>query len=451
MPALFLSHSSADNEIAQRIVQSLRDQRIRSIFLDFDPELGIPVGRNWERELYRQLRITDGILFLSSEKSIASRWCFAELAFARALGKPILPIAVDDTGRHPLLADLQHLTLPNEMDGRGLEQFRRSLRLSGIGSNVPLSWNPDRAPYPGLESFTEEDAAVFFGREDEVRDLFERVNRSLLPGNTRAIVVVGSSGSGKSSLVRAGLVPRLLGMRERWVVIPRMVPGKRPLDSLARSLARACRELGIDAGRYNFAQQLVKNPDCFRTALLDLSERASPSANATCFLFVDQLEELMTLSLPSQRQEFLQLVDTALGSDAPLFLAATLRSEYQDQLLWEPYAAKLISRLLPLAPLDQGRLPQVIEAPADKAGLEFAPGLVARIVHDTQGGDSLPLLNYTLNQLCRRLGSATYISDEIYDELGGVVGALQHQANQVVADLKRQGLTELIVPTLLKL
>jgi hypothetical protein len=375
--------------------------------------------------LYLQLRRADGVLFLGSEKSIASRWCFAEIALARALGKPIFPIAVDDAGLHPLLADLQHLNLADGSDARILEQLQRFLRLWGIDPTASFSWNPERAPYPGLESFTEEDAAVFFGRGPEVRNLLDVLNGSLLLADTRAVAVIGPSGSGKSSLVRAGLIPALLKMRERWVVVPRVVPGERPLETLARSLARACRELGLDAEWYDFARQLVENADCFRTALLDLCERAAPSGKANCLLFVDQFEELLTLSLPTQRQQFLHLLDATLGSDAPLFVVATLRSEYLDQLLREPHAARLVNRPWLLASLNPERLPEVIEGPAGRIGLEFAPGLVARIAADTQGGDALPLLNYTLNRLHRRLGSASYISHETYDEVGGVVAALK--------------------------
>jgi hypothetical protein len=159
----------------------------------------------------------------------------------------------------------------------------------------------------------------------------------------------------------------------------------------------------------------------------------------------------LTLSLLPQRQQFLQLLDATLGSDAPLFVVATLRSEYLDQLLQDPHTARLVNRPWLLAPLDSNKLPEVIEGPAGQVGFEFERGLVARIAADTQGGDALPLLSYTLNRLYRRLGSASYISHKMYDEMGGVVAALQHHADEVVTALERQRLAHVIEPTLLKL
>src|SRR3712207_6389959 len=89
MASLFISHSSSDREAAQRLAERLRAAGFAALFIDFDPEQGIPAGRNWERELYAQLRRTDAVVFLASEASVASRWCFAELRLARSLGRPV--------------------------------------------------------------------------------------------------------------------------------------------------------------------------------------------------------------------------------------------------------------------------------------------------------------------------------------------------------------------------
>ena len=89
MASLFISHSSSDQDAAQRLEERLRAEGFAALFLDFDPEEGIPAGRNWERELYAQLRKTDAVIFLASAASVASRWCFAELSLARSLGRPV--------------------------------------------------------------------------------------------------------------------------------------------------------------------------------------------------------------------------------------------------------------------------------------------------------------------------------------------------------------------------
>jgi TIR domain len=89
MASVFVSHSSRDRVVTERVVARLRAAGFAASFVDFDPEQGIPAGRSWERELYAQLRRTDAVIFLASEASVASRWCLAELSLARSLGRPV--------------------------------------------------------------------------------------------------------------------------------------------------------------------------------------------------------------------------------------------------------------------------------------------------------------------------------------------------------------------------
>lgn len=107
MAALFVSHSSTDQVATERVSQRLRAEGVGALFVDFDPEHGIPGGRNWERELYAQIRQADAVVFLSSPASVASQWCFAEVALARLLAKPVFPYPCASrttppvAGRHP--------------------------------------------------------------------------------------------------------------------------------------------------------------------------------------------------------------------------------------------------------------------------------------------------------------------------------------------------------------
>src|SRR4051795_8349006 len=89
MASVFVSHSSTDQTVTEQVVEQLKAAGFSALFVDFDPERGIPAGRNWERELYAQLRRTDAVIFLAREASVASRWCFAELSLARSLGRPV--------------------------------------------------------------------------------------------------------------------------------------------------------------------------------------------------------------------------------------------------------------------------------------------------------------------------------------------------------------------------
>jgi hypothetical protein len=107
-------------------------------------------------------------------------------------------------------------------------------------------WDSDRSPFPGLEAFTEQDSAVFFGRDGEIAELLDRLHPVVAARANRLVVVVGPSGAGKSSLVHAGVVPRLRQRRGGWVVVPTVVPGDDPLRSLSRSLATVCPALPIE-------------------------------------------------------------------------------------------------------------------------------------------------------------------------------------------------------------
>src|SRR6266550_9635162 len=111
MATLFVSHSSSDLTATTQVVERLRSEGIGALFVDFDPENGIPPGRNWERELYMQVRKADAIVFLSTRASVASHWCFAEIALARLLDKPVFPLIVEPGPRHPLLGDTQQIDL----------------------------------------------------------------------------------------------------------------------------------------------------------------------------------------------------------------------------------------------------------------------------------------------------------------------------------------------------
>src|SRR4051794_11746946 len=203
MAAGFVSHSSPGPVVTQRVVAGLRTAGFAALFVDFDPEQGIPAGRSWERELYAQLRRTDAVIFLASEASVASRWCFAELSLARSLGRPVFPLRLRPGVALPLLADVQWTDLTDpEMR---LERLLAGLRPAGLDPADSFAWDPHRSPYPGLAPFPPDDAAVFFGRQPQTHRLMELLTPTLQRGAGRFIAIVRPSGSGKSSLLHARL------------------------------------------------------------------------------------------------------------------------------------------------------------------------------------------------------------------------------------------------------
>ncbi|MFG2823286.1 AAA family ATPase [Kitasatospora sp. NPDC048365] len=284
-----------------------------------------------------------------------------------------------------------------------------ALHLLDRPSPVRRIWDRAQPPYPGLEAFTADDAAVFFGRDREIADLVGRLHPAAPRRAQRFVTVVGPSGSGKSSLVRAGLLPALARRRGRWSVAAPFSPGVGPVGTLQRRLAQLPSE---------------------RPALL----------------VIDQLEELLTLSGPEERNAFLAAVREALRRDPRLWMVATLRSDFLTGFL-ESGFAELVREPTIVGTLARDALYEVIEKPAEQAGLTFAPGVVARMVDDCGGGDALPLLAYTLQELYLRAGgSGGTVTEETYRALGGVAGALSERADRIAAELADAP----VIPTLLR-
>jgi WD40 repeat protein len=447
MVALFVSHSSTDDAVTLQISRRLEAVGFAALFLDFDPVRGIPVGRSWERELYSQLRKTDGVVFLASRSSTTSRWCFAELCLARSLGKPIFPLRLQRDATLELLADTQWIDVGDKE--QGVAALLAGLRMAGLDPADSVAWDPLRSPYPGLEAFTSEDAAVFFGRDREIRDLEQLLEPTLQRGAGRFVGIVGPSGSGKSSLLHAGLLPRLQRRPERWIVLPSVVPGRQPTRNLARAIAKALATGDSPRTPDELEAALRRGPPL----LVELAGQLirGPHRRQNVLVVIDQFEELVTLTGPREQQEFLALLRGAMDEDSPLWAVATIRSEFLSTAPDRAGFAEAVEDCVIVEPFSPTRLPEIIQRPAQRAGLDFEPGLVERMVSDAAGGDALPLLAYTLRELYERSGPDGRIGSTDYDSVGGVVGALQRRADQLVADLTRRGHGDHILPTLLKL
>ncbi len=296
------------------------------------------------------------------------------------------------------------------------------------------AWDSDRPPFPGLEAFTEQDSAVFFGRDAEVTELLDRLHPVVAAQVNRLVAVVGPSGAGKSSLVQAGVVPRLRLRRGGWIVVPPIVPGDHPLRSLARSLAAVCPGHPTeDVPAPRFADEL-------RTA------QGRP--NAPVLVIVDQAEELITLSGPAERDAFLGLLASTLDSDPRLWIIMIMRSEFLTAFLGTEQA-RLFRDPVAVGTLGGTALVEVIEQPASRAGLTFDPPTLPQLMAaDAGGGDALPLLAYALQELCLAAGSGGVLTADAYQRIGGVTGVLTRQADKVAAELG--GADKPVLSTLLK-
>jgi WD40 repeat protein len=295
-------------------------------------------------------------------------------------------------------------------------------------------WDRDRSPFPGLEAFTEQDSAVFFGRDAEIAELLERLHPVVTGQANRLVTVIGPSGAGKSSLVQAGVVPRLRQRRGGWIIAPAVLPSDHPLRSLTRSLAAAC------PGRPTVDMSAPQFTDELRAA--------HRRPHAPVLLIVDQAEELITLSGRTERDAFLGLLASALDADPQLWIILIMRTEFLNAFLGTEQA-RLFRDPVAVGTLGRAALVEVIEQPARQAGLAFdPPTLPQTMAAEAGGGDALPLLAYALQELCLTAGPGKPLTAEAYRCIGGVTGVLTHQADKVAAELG--GADGPVLTTLLK-
>ena len=423
MANVFISHSSADLEWAEKIHGWLEEDG-HHVFLDQHQHDGIVIGDDWEQRLYERLRRADAVVCIMSEAYVESVWCAAEIGAARALGNELLPVLVTlGSERHKLLKTIQAVDAAKDPDAA-----RASLRsrLKVIDGGGGWGWPDGKPPYPGLRSFELGEHRVFFGRSREITSIAERL-RSPERAQPAVLTVVGPSGCGKSSLIRAGVLPRIAG-QDYWLALPPIVPGTDPLGNLIHAIAALVhdRDIPVDAG--SLRKDVAR--DGLKAVANDLLLAAGTDSKCKLLIVIDQFEELLTQTKPPERAEFAAALASALGG--PIQVLATLRPEFLDPVSKDTDLKKLPLRLRQISPLDSDALREVIEQPATVAGLSFEDGLVARLIADTGTGDALPLLAFTLEQLAHGLSRGGCLTHRRYDDIGGVQGALQRQANEAL-------------------
>lgn len=287
-------------------------------------------------------------------------------------------------------------------------------------------------PYRGLFSFREADAPFFFGREAFTAQLVEAVHRQPLT------VVIGPSGSGKSSIVFAGLLPHL--RREEGWLIAAFRPDSHPFYELANALIPLLEpnlketDRLVETGK--LAEALSGGGLALSTVVARILEK-NPGADQL-LLLIDPFEELYSLCPePRLRHRFLDvLLESSTAPPAPLHLVLTLRADFVGQALaYRPFVDALVGADVKLGPMTRQELGQAIEKPAEKQGVTFEAGLVDRILDNVGDGlGNLPLLEFTLSTLWERQ-AAGQLTHAAYEAIGQVVGSLGFYAEDVCAGL----------------
>lgn len=303
------------------------------------------------------------------------------------------------------------------------------------------------SPYRGLFAFREEDADFFCGREAFTARLFDAVHTHHKP----LVMVIGPSGSGKSSVVYAGLIPQLRRTRVAGWVVASFRPSDRPFQALAAAfvaiLEPDMREIDRLAETTKLAEMLKSGTLALKDLVVSAAHKAS--TNGRILLVADQFEELYTLCQDAaERHLFVDRLLSALPivhnqssqqATTPLSLVMTMRADFLSPALsYRPVVDALQESDLKLGPMTLAELQRAIEMPARRLGVELEPGLTQRMLDALgEGPGHLPLLEFALTLLWARR-SDNLMTHAAYDETGGVDKALAGYAEEVYGELNEK-------------
>jgi formylglycine-generating enzyme required for sulfatase activity len=300
-------------------------------------------------------------------------------------------------------------------------------RLARIVAPVPLAAGN---PYRGLEPFEAEHRALFFGRDADIQAVLERLRYQPL------VLVAGDSGVGKSSLCRAGVLPQVAaGLLEegRETVTVTLWPGRRPLEALAAALAP---QLGLK--EEELVLRLKDKPSWLGRAL-----REAYRSGRGLLLFVDQLEELITISEPTQAEHFARLLGELSLPTAGVRVLMAVRGDFLTRVCALPGLGEETERALYLLrPLSPEGVREAIIGPARRRGVAFeSEALIQALMASTaRGVGNLPLLQFALAELWERRDAARgSITQAALEQMGGVAGALSRHADGVLRRLDPAG------------
>ena len=437
MHRLFISHSSLDRSIADTLSQWLSQQGWPDHFLDQQPQRGLVPGIEWSNQLKQSLGRCEAVICLVSKAWCDSPWCVQEATFADWNGVPVLPAFIDPTDRrHPscaaLLARWQGVDL-SAVDGyarlkAGLEHL--GLRATSFG------WAADRCPYPGLRPFEGEDAAVYFGRETLLGQALAQVNDLLGRPVPRPMwVIVGASGTGKSSFMRAGILRRLERTCRPCTILPPLRPSLGLRSMLADALLAQPALARRDVSRSEICEW-IGSPEHITQVLGWLG-----GPEHTVIVSIDQCEEILdSESARAESEAMWRFIGDCLRSQAPRVLVmATIRSDRFHVLQAAAGASAVALQPLSIGPMQATEFRSVIEGPVARARLEGAglsldPLLVDRLVADARGPNALPLLAHALRHLVDEFGSQGPLSLSHYGRIGGMSGAILDSVRRALAE-----------------
>ncbi len=439
---VFVSYSSEDRPMVEAILFGLVQQGIRPWF-DAWEILG---GDAFIAKISTALELVPAIAVFIGPNTIHP-WQHAEVERAVKLNiesggaKRVIPVLISGatTAKIPPFLDLYSaISFPSTTDAEALRLLKWSIqgRVAPGPDPARMPFSGER-PYRGLDAFDVGDVRFFAGRSGTVKRLVSGVGELLDGANPKLLGIVGDSGSGKSSLARAGLIPALLdGALERapsWKYLV-VKPGSSPIQSLVLAFSNADGKSSDPRAVLDLKKNLESDP-----ANLSLIAAAF-AGSGRLVLLADQFEETFSLCRDeTERRLFIDaLMHACAAPDSRTFVLLTLRADFYGTCAEHDYsgfAGALNRQHLLVGPMNAEELQQAIRDPAVRAGYEVEDALVEILVHDAldQRG-ALPLLQFTLDELWRRRTGRTLTLDS-YRKMNGLSGALNEQADKLYGSL----------------
>lgn len=472
MARIFLSHSSENNAEAIAVRNWLAEQGWDDVFLDLDRERGLKAGERWREALKRASASCELVLFIISPAWARSQWCLAEFLLAKQLNKRIFGVIIQPTSIASLpvemsaewqLVDLASGVLDYEATvavprrsepekvhfaSDGLIRLRIGLREAGLDPKY-FAWPPEhdseRPPYRGLKPLEAEDAGIFFGREGPIVEVLDRLRGLREAAPPRMLVLLGASGAGKSSFIRAGLLPRLARDSRHFLPLPVIRPDRAVLSGehgLLASLEAALRGAGERPLRADVRAAVAAGGDAVRRLLRPLTQGFDEtSARPTIILPIDQAEELFFADREAEAPIFLRCLKDLLLDDHPGVVALiAIRSDSYEPLQSEALFESIPQQTYSLPPMPRGAYSQLIEGPALRLQgtprpLTIEEQLTAALLSDVETGgakDALPLLAFTLERLYLDYGGDGHLRLADYEALGRIRGSIEVAAEQAL-------------------
>jgi WD40 repeat protein len=445
---VLLSYHLRDRELVEPIASKLSSRGLDVLFDDWS----IQDGRSWYEKNEEALSNCRGIVIFLGRQAL-SPWQqkVASFALERQVRSPffsVIPVLLP--GAEPPLSflglntwiDYRENSVTEDSEDLANRIFvalgQRASALGGQARPIEVS------PYRGLLPFREEDAGLFWGREDFVQSLRQAVERNSLTALT------GPSGSGKSSLVNAALLPAIRFYAPGFGQAVSVRPGPRPLSSLASSfvpLLEPGMELDLQRAAIDRLTLALERGEVSLDSLVTRISRVA-GRDGYLLLFVDQWEELYTLTQDdtAERDRFIEeILASVQGSSISVLIA--FRADFYSHVMAHPELRRRLQGdcLLHIPDMSPEDLRSAVEKPARKVGLRFDDGLVDRILGDVgrQPGQ-LPLLEYVLTRLWdeRENGRLRTAS---YEAMGGLEGALARKADDIIQGLPEEHVRRLFL------